>query len=151
MLIKRKTMKFKAKRSLAYTLLYALNIAFVALLTAFVLITNVTFLALFLCAIMWLELVVISILFFVCSYTLTPKALILQIGFVRLEIDRLLIIQVTELKKFTLNFSLSLNCLELKYGESDYRRLNRFYISPKKQEEFIGELKKYWGGKNEEN
>ena len=92
-------------------------------------------------AILGLVAVLVSVFYFRLYYEISENYLTIVFGFLKIEIIKSDIVKIEEVKKITKSFALSSKCLCLYYGKSTTRKFNKFYVSPKNENEFIIELK----------
>ena len=86
---------------------------------------------------------ILTVFYFRLRYIITDDYLTVIFGFIKIDIKKSDIINIEMVKRITKSFALSRNCICVYYGKSQYRKYNKFYLSPKNTEEFI---KEFWGG-----
>lgn len=84
--------------------------------------------------------VILSVFYFRLKYIVSDSFLTIIFGFSKIDIKKSDILNIEKVKKVTKSFALSRECLCIYYGKSQYRKYNKFYLSPRNTEDFISEI-----------
>lgn len=84
--------------------------------------------------------VILSVFYFRLKYIISDNFLTIIFGFLKIDIKKSDVMSIEKTKKITKSFALSRESICVYYGKSQYRKYNKFYISPKNTEEFINEF-----------
>lgn len=84
--------------------------------------------------------VILSVFYFRLKYIVSDSFLTIIFGFLKIDIKKSDILNIEKVKKITKSFALSRECLCIYYGKSQYRKYNKFYLSPRNTEDFISEI-----------
>lgn len=84
--------------------------------------------------------VILSVFYFRLKYVVSDSFLTIIFGFLKIDIKKSDILNIEKVKKITKSFALSRECLCIYYGKSQYRKYNKFYLSPRNTEDFISEI-----------
>ena len=84
--------------------------------------------------------VILSVFYFRLKYVVSDSFLTIIFGFLKIDIKKSDILNIEKVKKVTKGFALSRECLCIYYGKSQYRKYNKFYLSPRNTEDFISEI-----------
>ncbi len=84
--------------------------------------------------------VILSVFYFRLKYVVSDSFLTIIFGFFKIDIKKSDILNIEKVKKITKSFALSRECLCIYYGKSQYRKYNKFYLSPRNTEDFISEI-----------
>lgn len=84
--------------------------------------------------------VILSVFYFRLKYIVSDSFLTIIFGFLKIDIKKSDILNIEKVKKVTKSFALSRECLCIYYGKSQYRKYNKFYLSPRNTEDFISEI-----------
>lgn len=84
--------------------------------------------------------VILSVFYFRLKYVVSDSFLTIIFGFLKIDIKKSDILNIEKVKKVTKSFALSRECICIYYGKSQYRKYNKFYLSPKNTEDFINEI-----------
>lgn len=84
--------------------------------------------------------VILSVFYFRLKYIVSDRFLTIIFGFLKIDIKKSDILNIEKVKKITKSFALSRECICIYYGKSQYRKYNKFYLSPRNTEDFISEI-----------
>lgn len=84
--------------------------------------------------------VILSVFYFRLKYIVSDNFLTIIFGLLKIDIKKSDVMSIEKTKKITKSFALSRESICVYYGKSQYRKYNKFYISPKNTEEFINEF-----------
>lgn len=146
-------MKFRARVDAIYICIYLLNLLVGAICGILLFSIDINFMVILFSVLLGIEIVIVSFMIVNCYYIIEESTLKLVIGFVSLTIKIRDIREIKFSKNMAFSFALARQRIELKLGDSDRKKFNRVYISPKDSENFIlllsQNIKGEEGGNNE--